>query len=125
LRHLFSGPLPLPSLLAKYNEVIPDGAERIMGMAERQSAHRERLEDRVVNGNVASQTRGAYLGFIIVMTAVGCGTYLIAIGKSATGLITILGSLGSLLSVFFAERRRQTKERTEKADSLQARRNRH
>jgi hypothetical protein len=30
----YSGPLPHPSLLAKYNEVIPNGAERMMVMAE-------------------------------------------------------------------------------------------
>jgi uncharacterized membrane protein len=61
----FSGPLPPPALLAKYNEVIPNGAERIMAMAERQSAHREFLEKQVVAGNVASQARGSHYAFII------------------------------------------------------------
>lgn len=65
----FSGPLPPPSLLARYSEIIPNGAERIMAMAERQSEHREKLEARVVNGNVASQTRGSWFSFTPVL---GC-----------------------------------------------------
>ena len=46
----FSGPIPPPALLQKYNEIIPNGAERILAMAEKQSAHREYLEKRVVDG---------------------------------------------------------------------------
>jgi uncharacterized membrane protein len=42
----FSGPLPPPNLLAQYNEVLPDGANRIVTMAERQAKHRQRLETR-------------------------------------------------------------------------------
>jgi uncharacterized membrane protein len=44
----FSGPLPPPEILTKYNEAIPNGAERIMAMAERQAAHRQNIELRVV-----------------------------------------------------------------------------
>jgi uncharacterized membrane protein len=44
-----------------------------MAMAERQSAHRERLEARVVDGNVANQTRGSYFAFIIMLAAILCG----------------------------------------------------
>src|SRR3954471_19352404 len=39
-----SGPLPDPADLAAYNAVIPNGADRIMKMAEAQSTHRMELE---------------------------------------------------------------------------------
>ena len=39
----FSGPLPPPTILNKYNEIIENGAERIMKMAENQSEHRIKL----------------------------------------------------------------------------------
>ena len=39
-----------------------------MAMAERQSEHREKLESLVVNGNVASQTRGSYFAFILALS---------------------------------------------------------
>lgn len=66
----FSGPIPPPALLEKYNEIIPNGAERILAMAEKQSTHREYLEKRVVDGNVSNQTRGSYFGFIISLVAI-------------------------------------------------------
>ena len=118
----FSGPLPLPSLLAKYNEVIPNGAERIMVMAEKQSEHREQLERRVVDGNVANQTRGSWFAFIIVLVALVEGFYLILQGKNSSGLATIIGSLVALVSVFFYAKYDQRKERAEKALALQSRR---
>ena len=120
----FAGPLPPPSLLAKYNDIIPNGAERIMAMAERQSEHREKLESRVVNGNVASQTRGSWFAFILCLVAVCGGLYLIATGKSVSGLVTIIGSLGTIGGVFVYSKMGQRSERQEKSTSLKKRRNR-
>ena len=40
----FSGPLPPPDALKRYSDIIPNGAERIMAMAEEQSKHRRELE---------------------------------------------------------------------------------
>ena len=85
----FSGPLPPPSLLAKYNEAVPNGAERVMAIAERQSTHREHLEKCVVEGNVQAQKLGSVFGFIVAMTAVVGGIYLISIGKSTAGLVAV------------------------------------
>jgi uncharacterized membrane protein len=121
----FSGPLPLPSLLAQYNEIIPNGAERIMIMAERQSAHRERLEARVVDGNVANQTRGSYFAFVIAMVALMGGFFLIHEGKSAEGLSTIITSVSGLVGVFVYAKVDQRRERTEKIKALSQRNDSH
>ena len=114
----FSGPLPPPSLLAKYNDVIPNGAERIMAMAERQSAHRESLEARVINGNVASQTRASYFAFIVLLSAILGGIFLLHEGKSIVGLSTIITSVGGVAGIFFYSKREQRKERAEKAANI-------
>ena len=119
----FSGPIPPPALLEKYNELIPNGAERILAMAEKQSTHREYLEKRVVDGNVSNQTRGSYFGFIISLVAILSGVWLIAHGKSTEGLVAIITSLGGLVSVFFYSKYQQKKEREEKSAALQERRN--
>lgn len=118
----FSGPLPHPALLAKYNEVIANGAERIMAMAERQSIHRESLEAQVVAENVASQKRGSIFAFIICLTALIGGFALIAFGKDATGLAAIISSLAALAGVFVYGKYQQRKERQEKSSALSPRR---
>jgi uncharacterized membrane protein len=114
----FSGPLPHPALLAKYNEVIPNGAERIMAMAERQSIHRESLEAQVVTGNVASQARGSIFAFIICMVVLIGGFALIFTGRSVDGLIAILSGLTVLSGVFVYSKYQQKKEREDKANAL-------
>jgi uncharacterized membrane protein len=96
----FSGPLPHPSLLAKYNEVVPNGAERIIAMAESQSLHRQAIEARVVNSNTKSQERGGLYAFILCLVALLGGFGRIAFGKSVDGLVAIITALASLAGVF-------------------------
>ena len=120
----FSGPLPHPALLAKYNEIIPNGAERIMAMAERQSTHREGIERLVIEENVASQKRGSIFAFIICLVAIVGGFVLIATGKDAYGLASIVASLATLAGVFVYAKRQQRREREEKAATLYSRRQR-
>lgn len=119
---VFSGPLPLPGIIAEYDHIIPNGAERIMAMAERQSAHREQMEARVINGNVASQTRGSYFAFILALVAIIGGFFLIYTGKNGAGLAAIIASVGSLAGVFVYTKYEQRKEREIKATNLQSRR---
>lgn len=118
----FSGPLPPPGLLAQYNEVIPNGAERLMVMAEKQSAHRESLEAKVVAGNVASQARGSHYAFIICLVTIIGGFVLIGMGKNIYGISAVIGSLATLAAVFVVAKRDQRKERIEKSTALVERR---
>lgn len=91
-------------------------------MAEKQSAHREYLEKRVVDGNVSNQTRGSYFAFIISLVAIIGGVWLIAHGKSTEGLAAIITSLVGLVSVFFYSKHQQKKEREQRSAALQSRR---
>jgi uncharacterized membrane protein len=93
-----------------------------MAMAEKQSAHRERLEARVIDGGVANQTRGSYFAFTISLVAIVGGFVLIEQGKSVIGLSAIITSVGGLVSVFFYSKHQQKKERVEKSTALEARR---
>jgi uncharacterized membrane protein len=120
----FSGPIPPPGLLEKYNEVIPNGADRIMAMAERQSAHRESLEASVVAGNIANQARGTVFAFILCLVALSSGFYLVNEGRNIEGFASIVGSVGGILGTFIYSRIEQRKERVEKAGALTDRRHR-
>lgn len=89
-----------------------------MAMAERQSAHREKLEEQVVNGNVTNQTRGSWFAFILALVSILSGVFLIYEGKSVAGLVDILTSVGALVGVFIYSKHEQKKERNEKAAAL-------
>jgi uncharacterized membrane protein len=116
----YSGPIPPPNVLAQYNDIIPDGANRIMKMAERQGEHRERLEWEVIRSNVSAQKMGAIFAFIIVMTAICLGSYLILRGKSIFGLIQMLAVVGAVAAMFVYSKETQKKERIRKNLDLQA-----
>ena len=114
----FSGPIPSPETLAKYNEIIPNAAERILAMAEKQQEHRQQLERRVIFANTRSQTYGLVAGFVIAMTAICGGIWLIAHGKDASGITAILGSLVALVGVFVYGRKKQHQDLKEKPKPL-------
>ena len=120
----YIGPLPPPGMLVQYNDAVPGGAERILAMAERQSAHREEMETTVVNASVVSQTRGAWFGFIVSMTAILGGIYLITLGKDGQVLAAIISSLGALTAVFVIGKRKESKKLKEKSQALATRTNR-
>jgi len=82
MRASFSGPLPPPDALERYNEVLPGAAERIIAMAESQHAHRQSLEKHVIHSNISAQKLGTVLGFIVAMTVVVGGMFLVHEGKS-------------------------------------------
>ena len=114
----FSGPLPPPELLAKYNEVIPNGAERIMQMAEKQQGHRHDLETTVVNGNVKSESRGQWMGLTISVVVLCLGGYLAYIGREIAGSIFVGVDLSALAGVFVYGKRLQRQELEKKAEQF-------
>jgi uncharacterized membrane protein len=114
----FSGPLPPPEALEKYNQVLPGAADRIISMAEQQAKHRQGLERAVIDSNIFVQKVGPFLGFVVAMTAIGGGVYLIMQNKEVSGLAAILGALVSLAGVFVYGKSKQRKELNEKAEDF-------
>jgi uncharacterized membrane protein len=111
----FSGPLPHPDLIAQYNDVIPNGADRIVSMAERQAEHRQFLEKTTVLSDRNRAYLGMILGFCIVLFFGGCGAYLITNGNEIKGFIALFGPLASLVGTFFYSERARRRERLERS----------
>jgi len=105
-----SGPLPSPETLAKYNGIIPNGAERIMNMAEVQTNHRIEIEKVVVLNQVKQSGRGQIFGFIIALVGIGSSIFLAMNGfqivATTLGGTTVIG----LVTVFVYGKRTQKKE---------------
>ena len=114
----FSGPLPPPEALERYNEVLPGAAERIISLAESQHHHRQELEKCAITSNVKAQKLGTVLGFIVSMTVVLGGMWLIHEGKGTAGLATTLTALASLVGVFVWSKHEQQKDLQKKSEAL-------
>jgi uncharacterized membrane protein len=100
LEEKFSGPIPPPNLLKKYDEIVPGAAERILSMAERQSEHRIYLEKFVVKSDSKRADSGLVAGLVVALTALIIAGILIYTGHDVAG--TIVGSLDlvALVGVF-------------------------
>lgn len=121
-RHEFSmrsSPLPDPSELAAYNQIIPAGADRILKMAEAQSAHRITIETTVVKSQQTQGFCGQLFGLVIGVVGIGCATYAAVSGQPWFGSIIGGATLVSLVSAFLYSRQSQKRELSEKQQQMQ------
>lgn len=103
---MHSGPLPDPSTLNEYDQLIPNGADRIMKMAEEQSKHRRGIEKKAIGRQSAQSLIGQIFGLIIGLAGLAAGTYIVHLGHTKTGGVIAGGTVVSLVSVFVLGRRR-------------------
>ena len=87
-------------------------------MAEQQSAHRMALEKHVVTGDSRRSYLGLILGFIIALTFLGGGIFLIYSGHTFAGLLLGGLDLVSLVSVFVIGTNSRKAERERKAATM-------
>lgn len=110
----YSGPLPDPETLDRYNQIVPNGAERIFAQFEAQTAHRHDIERRVVRSNVFCQKFGSLSAFVLGAIAIGGGLYLAYAGRSLIGFGAFFTGLSSLVVVYIVSKHAQQKERSAK-----------
>lgn len=70
----YSGPIPPPSILSGYEKILPGSAERILAMAEKQSNHRQNMEEKMIK----SESRDSLLGILFAFF-LGCGCMIVAV----------------------------------------------
>src|SRR3989344_8200747 len=112
---MFSGPLPPPEALKKFDEVVPGAAERIIKMAEEQSAHRKELEKKVIDSDIARSKWGQVLGFVIAIAGLAVSAIIVVYGNAIAGGIIGVGTLASLVGVFMYGSKTRSEERKVKS----------
>ena len=63
IRTEWSGPLPPPQILQRYEEIVPGAADRILKMTEKQMNHRIDLEKTVIEGDAKRSYPGSLHGY--------------------------------------------------------------
>jgi len=110
VKRTWTGPMPPPDILAGYNDIIPDGAERILRMAEKQSDHRMDMEKIVVNRELNQSGRGQNYALIIVILVLIASFSLIYLGHEVAGGVLGVVDLVALASVFIIGKYGQKKD---------------
>lgn len=116
---MFSGPLPPPEQLAKFEATLPGCAERILQMAEKQAEHRQRLEMIVIPEQQKQSGRGQIFGFWIGITGIAGAAVTGTVGEgmaAALAAVAIAGGALGVLTVSFiwgkAEQKKQLADKT-------------
>ena len=118
------GPIPSPLEMAKYEEIIPGAAERILAMAERQAKHRQNLESTVVKRSVQDQRLGIIFAFAITITTLAVAALCVSWGHEIVGAIIGTSGVGSIITAFIYGTRSNRAEREQKSEQLQQAQNR-
>lgn len=111
---IHSGPIPSASELAKYENILPGAADRIITMAENQSKHRQEMEKKMLLANIKAEQCGQIFGFIIFGMAIIAGFILLILGKSVEGLASLTIAVGSIVGLFVYSRQEARKELNKK-----------
>lgn len=96
----YSSPLPPPEVLKGYDEILPDGANKIVEIIESQSQHRKDMENRVVNEILRESKWGQLFAFILGILGIISATILGIYGKVVVASIVGGGSLVGLVTAF-------------------------
>ncbi len=102
-----SGPLPDAETLSSYNDTIPNGAERIMIMAEEsQQASIAALNKQLsiseidVKGHYGSIKRAQVFAFSIAILCIGLGSWLVTLGFSTFAYLLVAAPMLTLAGAF-------------------------
>ena len=113
----FQGPVPHPNILAGYEEIHTGFAERIICLAEKETAHRHIMEKKALEAEIsglkseAADTRiGQIFGLLIGLVTVLAGTYAAIHGAQAAGSLIGTSGVVGLVSAFIAGRKKVVPE---------------
>lgn len=87
----WSGPLPPPGALEQFNAIIPNGAERIMSMVEREQENRLQQENAVLSATISDTQRGHWMGLAISVVSICAAAWTASIGAHPTVSIALVG----------------------------------
>lgn len=114
----FQGPLPHPTILKGYENILPGSANRIITMTERQQQHRMELEHAVIHSDILMERLGLAVYFVLAMILVVGGIWLASEGKQLTGLAIVGASITTLAGALVYAQRQRQQELQERRKSL-------
>jgi uncharacterized membrane protein len=98
--HSWKAPLPPPEVLERFNQVVPNGAERIVKAWELESEHRRLIDRREQKLFYADSIFGKICALIFVLAALGFSAWCAWIGAEWVGAILGAGTIASVVWAF-------------------------
>ena len=100
----YSGPIPPASELAKYNNIVPNAAERILVMAEKNQQHSMDIDHKVIYAKRAEVRLGQVFAFLITIFAFGASIAAVVMGQPTVASVIGGATVVSLAVAFIKGR---------------------
>src|SRR5262245_8168505 len=96
-----ASPLPDAETLSAYAKLIPNGADRVMSLIERQTAHRHRRE----TADTRQAVRGHWMAYTLAMALSGAGVYLGVQGHDWLAAALFTTTIGAVITALVVDKR--------------------
>ncbi len=97
----YSGPIPPPSILKGFNDIVPGAADRILAMAEENSKHQIDIEKAALNLAGEEVKRGQIFALVITVSAFITCVIALLLGSEETAMTiggtTIIGLVSAFI----------------------------
>ena len=103
----YSGPIPDPLSLEKYEKIQPGFADRIISMAEKEASHRHEVDNFLIKKSNAIATLGIIFAFLSVIIFGLLIFYALYKGLNVATLGVAIGAIASVASIFIIMRSRK------------------
>lgn len=101
----FQGPLPPPSILRGYEDIVPGSAAKIIDWADSEREHRHRTETTIVRAETTRDLRGQILAAVVALAGFSvAGLALLLDHAGVAALITAM-DIGGMVAAFIYGRR--------------------
>lgn len=94
---MYSGPIPHPDILKKYDEMDPGAAKQIIDNGVTESEHRRDLESKSLEYARRDRKRRDWMGLAVALAIILVGAFLIFLGHTITG--TVLSGVSAIAMV--------------------------
>ncbi|MBR8832198.1 MAG: hypothetical protein N5P05_000741 [Chroococcopsis gigantea SAG 12.99] len=108
---MFSKPIPPPPVLAQYNDVAPDAAERIIAMAEREQSHRHLMRSKLIDAQIRDMSQhrlerrlSQIFALVIVSLSIVAGATTAIWGEPVAGGLIGTAGVVALVCLFILDR---------------------
>lgn len=121
MREEFSGPIPHPDIIEKYERILPGSADRIISMAEKQATHRQAMEKKMIESEARDGLLGIIFAFLLgIGCLIACVVVVCLVPKNAGAISSaFLGvtGIGSITTGFIQSARRSKPKEKEKKNT--------
>lgn len=103
----YSGPLPPPEALAKYDQVVPGAAERILQMAEKEMQHRHENEKHLAKSVTRTAIVSIIFAFLSVIILSSLVFYALYKNFDTVAASIAVGAIATVAGIFISVRHKK------------------